>query len=171
MFPDLRIRVRIDPPHPLVCRKRRLRGNNCNHGTNGEQMEELKKRYKEVIDNNAKTGNEKSTWIDWLIIYGFTSRSRRETKNLHGLIDWLIIYGFTSRSRIFHLYWDVTIAGEGLQNLGLCSALRALEQGGIFIVPHLLWHGTSVFSGLIRRTAPLLLRFFFLFSSTMHHGL
>jgi hypothetical protein len=50
----------------------------------------------------------------------------------------LIIYGFTSRSRILHLYGDVTIAGEGLQNLGLCSALRAFEQGGIFIVPHLL---------------------------------
>jgi hypothetical protein len=33
---------------------------------------------------------------------------------------------------------DVTIAGEGQQNLGLCSALRAFEQGGIFIVPHLL---------------------------------
>jgi hypothetical protein len=61
------------------------------------------------------------------------------------MIDWLIIYCFTSRSRIFHLYGDVTIAGEGLQNLGLCSALRAFEQGGIFIVPHLLWHGTSVF--------------------------
>jgi hypothetical protein len=59
--------------------------------------------------------------------------------------DWLIIYGFTSRSRIFHLYGDVTIAGEGLQNLGLCSALMAFEQGRIFIVPHLLWHGTSVF--------------------------
>jgi hypothetical protein len=52
---------------------------------------------------------------------------------------------FTSRSRIFHLYGDVTIAGEGLHNLGLCSALRAFEQGGIFIVPHLLWHGASVF--------------------------
>jgi hypothetical protein len=50
----------------------------------------------------------------------------------------LIIYGFTSRSRIFHLYGDVTIAGEGLQNFGLCSALGAFEQEGIFIVPHLL---------------------------------
>jgi hypothetical protein len=39
---------------------------------------------------------------------------------------------------MFHLYGDVTIAGEGLQNLGQCSALRAFEQGGIFIVPHLL---------------------------------
>jgi hypothetical protein len=70
------------------------------------------------------------------------------------LIDWLIDYGFTFRSRIFHLYGDVTIAGEGLQNLGLCSALRALEQGGILIVPHLLWREASFFSGLIRRTAP-----------------
>jgi hypothetical protein len=50
----------------------------------------------------------------------------------------MIIYGFTSRSRIFHLYGDDTIADEGLQNLGLCSALRAFEQGGIFIVPHQL---------------------------------
>ena len=31
------------------------------------------------------------------------------------------------------------------QSLNLCSALRAFEQGGIFIVPHLLWHGASVF--------------------------
>jgi hypothetical protein len=55
------------------------------------------------------------------------------------------MYGFTSRSRIFHLYGDVKIASEGVQNLGLCSALRAFEQGGIFIVPHLLWRGTSGF--------------------------
>jgi hypothetical protein len=54
-------------------------------------------------------------------------------------IDWL----FTVLCRL--IYGDITIAGEGLQNLGLCSALKAFEQGGIFIVPHLLWHGTSVF--------------------------
>jgi hypothetical protein len=35
-------------------------------------------------------------------------------------------------------------------DLGLCSALWAFEQEGIFIVPHLLSHGTSGFSGLIR---------------------
>jgi hypothetical protein len=54
----------------------------------------------------------------------------------------LINYGFTSRLRIFLLYSDVQIASA--PNLGLCSALRAFEQNGIFIVPHLLWHGTSV---------------------------
>jgi hypothetical protein len=43
-------------------------------------------------------------------------------------VDWLIIYSFTSRSRVFHLYGDVTIAGERLQNLGLRSALRAFEH-------------------------------------------
>jgi hypothetical protein len=58
--------------------------------------------------------------------------------------DWLFIV--LSRSRSSHLYGDVTIAGEGLQNLGLCSALWAFEQGGIPIVPHLLWHGASVSS-------------------------
>jgi hypothetical protein len=41
------------------------------------------------------------------------------------LIDWLIIYCFTSRSRIFHLYKDVTITGEGLQNLDLKYARRS----------------------------------------------
>jgi hypothetical protein len=61
------------------------------------------------------------------------------------MIDWLIDYlRFTFRSRIFHLYGDVSIASGGLQNLGLSSALRAFEHGGIFIVPHLLWHGASV---------------------------
>jgi hypothetical protein len=45
----------------------------------------------------------------------------------------------TSHSRMFYLYGDITIASEGLQNLGLISlALRAFEQGRIFIVPHLL---------------------------------
>jgi hypothetical protein len=44
---------------------------------------------------------------------------------------------FKSHS-IFRLYEDVTIAGEGLQNLGLSSVLKAFEQEGIFIVPHLL---------------------------------
>ena len=45
------------------------------------------------------------------------------------------------------LYGSVAIAGEGLQNAYacLCSATMAFEEGGIFIVPHLLWHGALVF--------------------------
>jgi hypothetical protein len=53
-------------------------------------------------------------------------------------IIYCFIYCFTFRLRIFHLYGDVTIAGEELQMFGLFSARRAFEQGGIFIVPHLL---------------------------------
>jgi hypothetical protein len=53
------------------------------------------------------------------------------------LIDYLL---FNVPLKNFSLMWT----GEGLQNLGLCSALRAFELGGIFIVPHLLWH--SVFT-------------------------
>jgi hypothetical protein len=44
------------------------------------------------------------------------------------VVHWLIIYCFTSRSRIFHLHGDVAITGEGLQNLRLCSVLRAFEH-------------------------------------------
>jgi hypothetical protein len=42
----------------------------------------------------------------------------------------IFINRFMSRSRIFHLYGDVIIASEGLQNLGLFSAFRAFEQWG-----------------------------------------
>jgi hypothetical protein len=42
------------------------------------------------------------------------------------------------RSIIFHSYGDITITGEGLQNFGIFSALRAFLLGRIFIVPHLL---------------------------------
>jgi hypothetical protein len=45
---------------------------------------------------------------------------------------------FMSHARIFHLYGDVSITGESLQNLSLCLVLMAFEQGGMFIVPLLL---------------------------------
>jgi hypothetical protein len=51
------------------------------------------------------------------------------------LIDYLL---FHIPLNFFHLHGDVTNAGEGLQNYGLCSELRTFEHGGIFIVPHLL---------------------------------
>jgi hypothetical protein len=87
-----------------------------------------------VFDVFMILGNGFTSQIPGPIMHAGISRTP-----LDWLIDWLITYGFTSRSRIFHLYGDVTIAGEGLQNLGLCSALRAFEKGGIFIVPHLLF--------------------------------
>jgi hypothetical protein len=35
------------------------------------------------------------------------------------------------------IWRGVTITGERLQNLGLCSGLKALEQGGVFILPYI----------------------------------
>jgi hypothetical protein len=52
------------------------------------------------------------------------------------MIDYLLFY--VPLKKIFQLYENVTVTGKGLQNLGLCSALRAFEQGGILIVPHML---------------------------------
>jgi hypothetical protein len=50
------------------------------------------------------------------------------------MIDYLLLY---VPLKNFSLYGDVTIAGEWLQDLEPCLALRTFEQGGIFIVPHL----------------------------------
>jgi hypothetical protein len=82
-------------------------------------------------------------FIDWLFIV-----LQATFRKFHGRYnDGICPYNFSFGSRIFHIhvYEDVIVTGEGLQNLGLCSALRAFEQGGIFIVPYLLWHGASVF--------------------------
>jgi hypothetical protein len=54
-------------------------------------------------------------------------------------------YGFTSHSRIFHLLKTSPLSVKGCKILAHARRPRAFEQGGIFIVPHLLWHGTSVF--------------------------
>jgi hypothetical protein len=59
------------------------------------------------------------------------------------LIDWL--FTVLRPAQEYFTCMETSPLGEGLQNLGLCPALRAFEQEEIFIVPHLLWHGTSVF--------------------------
>jgi hypothetical protein len=60
------------------------------------------------------------------------------------LIDWL--FTVLRPAQEYFTYMETSpMPVKGCTNLGLCLALRAFEQGGIFIVPHLLWHGTSVF--------------------------
>ena len=43
-----------------------------------------------------------------------------------------------SRLRVFRKYGDVTITSEGVYILDLFCAPMSLEEGGIFIVPHLM---------------------------------
>jgi hypothetical protein len=51
-------------------------------------------------------------------------------------MDWVLL-----PFQEYFTYMDTSpFTGEGLQNLSLCSAVRAFEQGGIFIVQHMLWH-------------------------------
>ena len=61
----------------------------------------------------------------------------------------LFVWGISPHSRIFQSYWDVTITGEGL-HFDLCSASMAIDQWMFFSVPHLLWHGASVYNGHLR---------------------
>jgi hypothetical protein len=46
--------------------------------------------------------------------------------------------GFTPAQEIFTYTEKPLLPVKGLQNLGLFSALRAFEQGGIFIAQYLL---------------------------------
>jgi hypothetical protein len=86
--------------------------------------------YLKIFNIFRKKRKKKKTTVYWKIFICLAETG----------MDWLIIYGFTSHSRIFHLW-----RRHHCRWRALCSALRAFEQGGIFIVWHLLWHGALVF--------------------------
>ena len=58
------------------------------------------------------------------------------------IVDWLLAV----RIRKYSTDKGWSITDEGLQNLGICSALTASQQGGIFIVPYLFSQGASVYT-------------------------
>ena len=70
--------------------------------------------------------------------------------NKEGWSNFLFVcLGLSSHSRIFqHYLWRVA-------NFDLCSALMAIEQWRFFSVPHLLWHGVSVYNGYLRSAVTL----------------
>jgi hypothetical protein len=60
------------------------------------------------------------------------------------MIDWL--FSVLRPAQEYFTYMETSpLQVKVCKLLGLYSALRAFEQGGIFIVPHLLWHRASVF--------------------------
>jgi hypothetical protein len=73
--------------------------------------------------------------FDPILTRSESSRGKRQQSQLFDLRRsclkqvhvYLHIYCSTSRTRIFHLYGDLTITGEGLQNLGLYSAPLSRE--------------------------------------------
>ena len=50
----------------------------------------------------------------------------------------------------FSLVWKRHHCRWKAANFDLCSALMAIQQWGFFSVPHLLWHGASVYNGHLR---------------------
>ena len=62
----------------------------------------------------------------------------------------LFVWGFSSHSKIFHSFEDVTITAWTVNFDLIYSALMANEQWGFFIVPHLLWHGPTLYNGHFR---------------------
>ena len=50
----------------------------------------------------------------------------------------------------FSLIWRRHHCRWRAANFYICSALMAIEQWGLFSVPHLLWHGASVYNGHLR---------------------
>jgi hypothetical protein len=90
---------------------------------------------------------------DWLIFLNYVISYMYNILRFNR-IDWLIGYCLTSRSRMFHLYGDVTITGEGLKKCWPMLGTHGLWAGRD------LYRATPAvtrdlgFSGLIRRTAP-----------------
>ena len=57
----------------------------------------------------------------------------------------------------FSLIWRLHHCQWRAANFDLCSALMANEQWGFFSMPHLLWHGTSVYNDHLRGPVTLTL--------------
>jgi hypothetical protein len=99
-------------------------------------------------------------WQFWGPILTFILTRRCIKSTFEWMIDYL---PFTSRSRIFYLYGDVIIAGEGLQNLGcrwraakfrpMLGAQGLLEGRDLYRATPAMTRDLG-FSGLIRRTTP-----------------
>jgi hypothetical protein len=53
--------------------------------------------------------------------------------------------------------WKHLFYGERVQNLSLCSVLRAFGHGRTFITQHILWHGNSIFFSVSSERTSLLI--------------
>ena len=67
----------------------------------------------------------------------------------------LFCWGFIIPLENFSLIWTRYHYQWRAANFDLCSALMAIEQWGFFSVPHLLWHGTSVYNRYLQRPVKL----------------
>ena len=62
----------------------------------------------------------------------------------------MFVWGFFCPTREFFILIECHPYRWRAAKFDLCSALMAIEQWEIFSVPHLLWHGTSIYTGHLR---------------------
>ena len=63
---------------------------------------------------------------------------------------WFVCLGVFVPLENFSVIWRRHHCRWRAANFDLCSAHMAIEQWGFFRVPHLLWHGASVYNGHLR---------------------
>ena len=86
---------------------------------------------------------------------------------------WLFVCLFVvyRPTRGFSLIWKCHHCRWWAATFYLCSALGAIEQWGFFSVPHVLWHGSSVYNGVCKNIfgqGKKLLLFSFTFRFNIH---
>ena len=62
------------------------------------------------------------------------------------MLQFICLFVVFRPSREFFFIWSRHNCLWRSANFDLCSALVAIEQWGFFSVPHLLWHGASVYN-------------------------
>ena len=65
-------------------------------------------------------------------------------------VDLFVCLGFFVSIENFSLIWRRHFCRWRAANFDLCLALMVIEQWRFFSVPHLLWHGASVYNGHLR---------------------
>ena len=84
-----------------------------------------------------------------LVVHVIKSHKAQRNKSLIIRV-FFVCAGFFVLLETFSLIWRRHHYGWRSSNFDLCSALMAIDQWGFFSVPHLLWHGASVFNGRLR---------------------
>ena len=65
----------------------------------------------------------------------------------HSISSLFVCFGFIVPLKFFSVIWRRHPYRWRAAKFDLCPALVAIEQWGFFSVPHLLWHGASLYNG------------------------
>jgi hypothetical protein len=130
----VRIRVRIDPPRPLVCRKRRLNGAvlrirqkksrsrvtiktpPCSKALNAEHRPKFCSPSPATVTSSYK-------WkiLEWDVMFTVNNQS-----------PFVCLFSFESHEQFLSYLATVTISGDRAANFDLCLALTAFRSDGSF---------------------------------------